>query len=165
MKTDFNLDIRSVSAPTVFNADFNNFAPITANQAWSLFFTAGQDDAVLGDSPVLGHIATSAKVFVQFIASDAPPFGDNVDIHDLNEQQRKRQQRRSWPEVQAYWQQVRDDVTAFLVAGTSDLGGQPARLPWMPNVQTAGDALRLLILHTKSHREELVRGTAVAVEE
>lgn len=114
---------------------------------------------------LLGHIATSAKVFVQFIASDAPPFGDNVDIHDLNEQQRKRQQRRSWPEVQAYWQQVRDDVTAFLVAGTSDLGGQPARLPWMPNVQTAGDALRLLILHTKSHREELVRGTAVAVEE
>lgn len=114
---------------------------------------------------LLGHIATSAKVFVQFIASDAPPFGDNVDIHDLNEQQRKRQQRRSWPEVQAYWQQVRDDVTAFLAAGTSDLAGQPARLPWMPNVQTAGDALRLLILHTKSHREELVRGTAVAVEE
>ncbi|MBV9791875.1 MAG: DinB family protein [Chloroflexi bacterium] len=114
---------------------------------------------------LLGHIATSAKVFVQFIGSDAPPFGDNVDIHDLNEQQRKRQQQRSWPEVQAYWQRVRDDVTAFLAAGTNDLGAQPARLPWMPTVQTAGDALRLLILHTKSHREELVRGTAIAVEE
>lgn len=114
---------------------------------------------------LLGHIATSAKVFVQFIVSDAPPFGDNVDIHDLNEQQRKRQQQRSWPEVQGYWQRVRDDVTAFLAAGTNDLGPQPARLPWMPTVQTAGDALRLLILHTKSHREELVRGTAVAVEE
>ena len=114
---------------------------------------------------LLGHVATSAKVFVQFIVSDAPPFGDNVDIHDLNEQQRKRQQQRSWPEVQAYWQRVRDDVTAFLAAGTNDLGAQPARLPWMPTVQTAGDALRLLILHTKSHREELVRGTAVAVEE
>lgn len=114
---------------------------------------------------LLGHIATSAKVFVQFIVSDAPPFGDNVDIHDLNEQQRKRQQQRSWPEVQAYWQRVRDDVTAFLVAGTNDLGTQPTRLPWQPTVQTAGDALRLLILHTKSHREELVRGTAVAVEE
>jgi hypothetical protein len=114
---------------------------------------------------LLGHIASSAKVFVQFIASDTPPFDDNVDVHQLNEQQRKRQQQRAWPEVQAYWQRVRDDVSAFLATAGNDLGAQPARLPWLPTVQTAGDALRLLILHTKSHREELVRGTAVAVEE
>lgn len=114
---------------------------------------------------LLGHIASSAKVFVQFIAADTPPFDDNVDVHQLNEQQRKRQQQRAWPEVQAYWQRVRDDVSAFLASADNDLGAQPARLPWLPTVQTAGDALRLLILHTKSHREELVRGTAVAVEE
>lgn len=114
---------------------------------------------------LLGHIATSAKVFVQFIGSDTPPLGDNVDVHELNEQQRRRQQQRAWPEVLAYWQRVRDDVSAFLAAATNDLSAQPTRLPWQPTVQTAGDALRLLILHTKSHREELVRGTAVAVEE
>ncbi|MBD1924711.1 hypothetical protein H6F74_00185 [Trichocoleus sp. FACHB-90] len=66
MKTDFNLDVRSVSAPTVFNADFNNFAPITANQAWSLFFTAGQDDAVLGDSPELGRLFNNILKAVVF---------------------------------------------------------------------------------------------------
>lgn len=114
---------------------------------------------------LLGHIATSAKVFVQFMGSDTPPFGENVDVHELNEQQRRRQQQRAWPEVLAYWQHVRDDVAAFLAAATNDLSAQPVRLPWMPTVQTAGDALRLLILHTKSHREELVRGTAMAVEE
>lgn len=114
---------------------------------------------------LLGHIATSAKVFVQFMGSDTPPFGENVDVHELNEQQRRRQQQRAWPEVLAYWQRVRDDVAAFLAAATNDLSAQPVRLPWMPTVQTAGDALRLLILHTKSHREELVRGTAMAVEE
>ncbi|HEY9693918.1 MAG TPA: hypothetical protein V6D15_17080 [Oculatellaceae cyanobacterium] len=43
-------------ASTVFNADFNNFAPITANQAWSLFFTFGQNDATLGDNPEVGRL-------------------------------------------------------------------------------------------------------------
>jgi uncharacterized damage-inducible protein DinB len=115
---------------------------------------------------LLGHIATSARVFVQFIQShEAPPFGDDVDVHQLNEQQRQRQRQREWSEVQGYLQRVRDDVAAFLAANGNDLGTQPARLPWLPKVQTAGDALRLLILHTKSHREELVRGNAVAAEE
>jgi uncharacterized damage-inducible protein DinB len=115
---------------------------------------------------LLGHIASSAHVFIQFIQShESPPFGDDVDIHHLNEQQRQRQRHRDWSEVQAYWQRVRDEVAAFLAASNNDLGAQPARLPWMSNVQTAGDTLRLLILHTKSHREELVRGNAVVAEE
>lgn len=55
MKTDFTFDRLNFFAPTVFNTDFNNFAPITANQAWSLFFTLGQDDAALGDNPEVGQ--------------------------------------------------------------------------------------------------------------
>lgn len=47
---------------TVFNADFNNFAPITANQAWSLFFTFGQNDAALGDNPEVGRLFTNITI-------------------------------------------------------------------------------------------------------
>jgi uncharacterized protein (TIGR03083 family) len=114
---------------------------------------------------LLGHIANSAYVFVQFIRSPTPPFGDDVDVHGLNDQQRQRNLSRPWADVQAYWQRIRDDISAFLAASTGELGGKPTQIPWLPSAQTAGDVLRLLILHTRSHREELVRGTAVPVEE
>lgn len=56
MKTDFDIACSYAAAPaTVFNADFNNSAQITANQAWSLFFTAGRDDSALGNNPELGQ--------------------------------------------------------------------------------------------------------------
>lgn len=55
-KTDFDVARSLVFAPTVFNPDFNSFAPITANQAWSLFFTAGRDDAALDANPELGRL-------------------------------------------------------------------------------------------------------------
>lgn len=54
MKTNSTFDQSNFFASTVFNADFNNFAPITANQAWSLFVTIGQNDAALGDNPEIG---------------------------------------------------------------------------------------------------------------
>jgi hypothetical protein len=60
MKTDFDVASSYRFAPaTVFNPDFNNFAPITANQAWSLFFTAGRDSEALGSNPELGNILNS----------------------------------------------------------------------------------------------------------
>ncbi|OKH31557.1 hypothetical protein NIES2119_28550 [[Phormidium ambiguum] IAM M-71] len=49
-------------ASAVFNADFNNFAPITANQAWSLFFTLGKNDAALGDNPEVGKLFTNITI-------------------------------------------------------------------------------------------------------
>ena len=57
MKTDFDIArsyILTASEPTVFKPEFNTFATITANQAWSLFFTAGRNDAMLGSNPELG---------------------------------------------------------------------------------------------------------------
>jgi uncharacterized protein (TIGR03083 family) len=114
---------------------------------------------------LLGHIANSASVFADFIRSEGPPIAEGVDVHAINEQQRQRNRQRPWADVLAYWQRVRDDLTAFLNESTTELGAQPARLPWLPSAQTAADVLRLLILHTRSHREELVRGTAAPVEE
>jgi hypothetical protein len=44
--------------PVVFRPYFNNFETINLNQAWSLFFTAGQEDKVLGETE-LGKFFTS----------------------------------------------------------------------------------------------------------
>lgn len=54
MKTDFDIARSIQILPPVFRSEFNN-ATITANQAWSLFFTAGQDDAAIGTNPQLGQ--------------------------------------------------------------------------------------------------------------
>ncbi len=44
--------------PVVFQENFNHFQPIDANQAWSLFFTAGKGDKELGFNPELGRFFT-----------------------------------------------------------------------------------------------------------
>ncbi|KHG39102.1 MAG: hypothetical protein HEQ20_18170 [Aphanizomenon flos-aquae KM1D3_PB] len=44
MKTDFDFPKKDLIGPVVFRPDFNNFETINVNQAWSLFFSAGQDD-------------------------------------------------------------------------------------------------------------------------
>jgi hypothetical protein len=42
--------------PVVFRPGFNNTQDsLTANQAWSLFFTAGQGDKILGSNPEAGR--------------------------------------------------------------------------------------------------------------
>lgn len=55
MRTDFDIARSYVSEAAVFNPEFNNFALITANQAWSLLLTAGRDEGALGDNPELGN--------------------------------------------------------------------------------------------------------------
>lgn len=51
-------------APVVFREDFNRFETISANQAWSLFFTAGQEDKELGFNPELGRFFTNSLIAV-----------------------------------------------------------------------------------------------------
>lgn len=69
-KTDFDITRSLVFAPTVFNSDFNEFAPITANQAWSLFFTAGRSDAALDAHPELGRLFNNVlkAIVLTFVA-------------------------------------------------------------------------------------------------
>ncbi|MEH2328276.1 hypothetical protein [Nostoc sp.] len=45
-------------------SDFNNFETINANQAWSLFFTAGQDDKGLGQEIEFGRFFTNLLIAV-----------------------------------------------------------------------------------------------------
>ncbi|NMG07396.1 hypothetical protein [Brasilonema sp. UFV-L1] len=58
MRTDFDFPKKELVGPVVFRPDFNNFEAITVNQAWSLFFTAGQEDKALGANPELGNFFT-----------------------------------------------------------------------------------------------------------
>lgn len=53
---------KDLLAPVVFRSDFNNGESITATQAWSLFFTAGQEDKALGFEPELGRFFTNLLI-------------------------------------------------------------------------------------------------------
>lgn len=104
---------------------------------------------------LLGHIANASRAFIVYLQRDPARATETVDIDAINAEQRAKNQARAWADVQAYWVRVRDDVTAFLAAQTSAIGDRPAHLPWRPDLQTAGLALRALMIHTRSHREEL----------
>jgi hypothetical protein len=58
MKTDFDYPNKTLLGTVVFRPSFNNFETINVNQAWSLFFTAGQEDKLLGQETELGRFFT-----------------------------------------------------------------------------------------------------------
>ncbi|MEQ8754189.1 MAG: hypothetical protein RID09_11810 [Coleofasciculus sp. G1-WW12-02] len=65
MKTDFeSFKNKDLFRPVIFRTDFNNFDSLTLNQAWSLFFTAGQEDKVLGLEPELGRFFNNLLIAV-----------------------------------------------------------------------------------------------------
>ncbi|MBC1237870.1 hypothetical protein [Nostoc sp. 2RC] len=64
MKTDFDFPKKDLIGPVVFRPDFNNFETINLNQAWSLFFTAGQNDKALGEEAELGNFFTNLLIAV-----------------------------------------------------------------------------------------------------
>lgn len=104
---------------------------------------------------LLGHVANAARAFVIYTQRDPGKASEAIDVHELNEQQRAKNKSRPWDDVQAYWQRARDEVAAFLNTHDNTIGERPVHLPWLPDVNTAGIALRTLIIHTRSHREEL----------
>jgi len=55
---------KDLFAPVIFRSDFNRFKPISSNEAWSLFFTAGQEDKQLGFNPELGRFFTNLLVAI-----------------------------------------------------------------------------------------------------
>lgn len=55
MITDLDFKNLDLFGPVVFRPAFNNFEAINATQAWSLFFTGGQEDKTLGFSPEAGR--------------------------------------------------------------------------------------------------------------
>ncbi len=65
MRTDFDFPNKYLFGPVVFRPDFNTHAEvITANQAWSLFFTAGQEDKVLGFNAEVGRFFTNVLLAI-----------------------------------------------------------------------------------------------------
>ncbi|MBD2611851.1 MAG: hypothetical protein RMY62_020140 [Nostoc sp. ZfuVER08] len=69
MKTDFDFPKKDLIGPVVFRPDFNNFETINLNQAWSLFFTVGQNDKALGEQAELGNFFTNLLIAVVLTGS------------------------------------------------------------------------------------------------
>jgi hypothetical protein len=49
-------------------------------------------------------------------------------------------------------------VTTFLASAENSVAEQPVTMSWLPQIKSAGDALRALIIHTRDHRQELEQG-------
>lgn len=63
MKTDFDFPNKDLIGPVVFRPDFNaQTETLNANQAWSLFFTAGQEDKALGFNTEAGRFFTNVLI-------------------------------------------------------------------------------------------------------
>jgi esterase/lipase superfamily enzyme len=63
--------------PVVFRPGFNRGESITANQAWSLFFTAGKNDTLLGSNLEMGRFLTNALIAIIVSGSLASVFFKN----------------------------------------------------------------------------------------
>ncbi|MDX2270483.1 MAG: hypothetical protein NW237_00835 [Cyanobacteriota bacterium] len=59
MITDFDFRNPSLFGSVIFRPAFNTFELINATQSWSLLFTAGQEDKILGLNPKAGRRFTN----------------------------------------------------------------------------------------------------------
>ncbi len=62
METRFAYEGQDLYTPVVFRSDFNNFAKLSATQAWSMFFTASQEERALGSNPEVGRFFTNLLI-------------------------------------------------------------------------------------------------------
>ncbi len=65
MKSNLEFDNSYLWNPVVFEPEFNeNTKSLNANQAWSLFFSAGQESKVLGVNPETGRFLTNLLIAI-----------------------------------------------------------------------------------------------------
>lgn len=69
MRTDFDFSRKDLFGPVIFRPDFNQFESISGNQAWSLFFTTGQEDKVLGFNAETGRFFTNTVIAIAVAGS------------------------------------------------------------------------------------------------
>jgi hypothetical protein len=63
MKTDLDFPNKYLIGPVVFRPDFNAQSDtLSLTQAWSLFFTAGQEDKMLGFNAEAGRFFTNVLI-------------------------------------------------------------------------------------------------------
>jgi hypothetical protein len=68
MNSDYDIYAnKDLFAPVVFRSEFNNFKPISGNEAWSLFFTGGQEDKELGINPETGRFFTNTLAAIAVV--------------------------------------------------------------------------------------------------
>ncbi|NJL47710.1 MAG: hypothetical protein HC929_09800 [Leptolyngbyaceae cyanobacterium SM2_5_2] len=67
MRSDFDYSSQGLFGPVVFRPGFNQAEVINANQAWSLFFTAGKEDKMLGTSPESGRLFNNLLIAVGIV--------------------------------------------------------------------------------------------------
>lgn len=104
---------------------------------------------------LLGHIANAARGFLAYIRGTTAAA---IDIDAFNEQRLQQGRQRAWSDTLAYWERVKGEVADFLQSADNAIGDQPVTMAHLPHVHTASDALRTLIVHTRSHREDLEQG-------
>ncbi|AFY71727.1 hypothetical protein Pse7367_3491 [Thalassoporum mexicanum PCC 7367] len=63
-RTGFNYEGDNRDVAVAFREDFNNFTPINATQAWSLFFTGSKEDYAIGLSDQAGQFWTQSLIGV-----------------------------------------------------------------------------------------------------
>ena len=63
MRTNFEYNQKNLYTPVVFRNDFTN-ANLSLNQAWSLFFTGGEDENLLGKNPQKGWFYNNALMAI-----------------------------------------------------------------------------------------------------
>lgn len=81
MRTDFDvIKNKDLFAPVVFRSGFNRGESINTNQAWSLFFTTGQEDKALGFEPELGNFLTNILIAVGVTGAVWGLFFSNVSF-------------------------------------------------------------------------------------
>lgn len=103
-------------------------------------------------------MASSTRGFVRLITSEPRTLAADFDRDGWNDQEREINQRKSFGETRGYWIGVSRELTALLDGFDVALADAPAVVPWLPEVRTVGDVLRIIILHLRSHRLELARG-------
>jgi hypothetical protein len=64
MSNDFDFKNSDLFGPVAFRPGFNAGEAITANQAWSLFFSASREDKLLLNSPEVAAFMTWAVVAI-----------------------------------------------------------------------------------------------------
>lgn len=63
MKTQFIYDNKNLYTPVIFREDFTN-ATLSLNQAWSLFFTGGEEENALGRNNTTGWFFNNILIAV-----------------------------------------------------------------------------------------------------
>lgn len=110
---------------------------------------------------VLAHLTVSNREFAAIVSHPAESratFADEAERDAWNEAQRVRSAERSWSDTWERWETTATAVTTLLAGLAADEAAQPVSLTWLPAVASVGDVLRIMIIHTRSHRMELTNG-------